>query len=154
MISQGRLYILEDATVEHKTPHEWASAVIEAYDAHEADLVLGERNFGGELVESTLRTIRPNISYRTIWASRGKAIRAEPVSSIYAQEGRAFHTSEMPALEDEMCLWEPDARWSPNRIDALVIVGTELVLNQRRRRTRGHVPPQLYERGARVRSRT
>jgi len=54
-----------------------------------------------------------------ITASRGKVTRAAPVSA-HSQHGRLHMVGSFPALEDEMCIWEPGDRESPNRLDAMV----------------------------------
>jgi phage terminase large subunit-like protein len=99
--------------------------VVSAYSKHSADRVVGEVNNGGELVESNIRTVAPDISYSDVHASRGKAIRAEPVSSLYEQ-GRVHHVGSYPALEDQMCDWVPGESESPDRVDALVWAITKL----------------------------
>ena len=85
-----------------------------------------EKNFGGDMVESTLRTVRPNLPIKMVTASRGKAIRTEPVAALYKQR-RWHHVGAFAKLEDEMVLWDPDeSDWSPNRVDALVWAVTDL----------------------------
>lgn len=117
------------------SPEMWAQAAITAYHRHKADCIVAEKNNGGEMVASVIKqaVINARATDRTIgdvpvklvWASRGKATRAEPVSSI-AEQGRDHHVGNFPALEDELCLWIPgDA--SPNRLDAKVWAYTELM---------------------------
>ena len=86
----GIVYVLEDATVSGKSPNDWAREVVYTHYRHESDRILGERNFGGDMVENTIRTIDPNVPYRDVHASRGKAVRAEPVAAMYEQD-RVFH---------------------------------------------------------------
>lgn len=117
-------YVLGDYTT-HSTPKKWAQEVIAAYYKHSADRVIGEVNNGGELVEYTLRTIDPLVSYRSVRASRGKQVRAEPVSALYEQ-GKVHHVGSFPALEDQMCEWVPGEGKSPDRVDALVWALSEL----------------------------
>jgi phage terminase large subunit-like protein len=74
------------------------SSGVESY--HE--FKIAERNFGGALVEHTIRTADPNISYREVTASRGKIARAEPVAALYEQ-GRVSHIGDLAAPEDQMC---------------------------------------------------
>ena len=121
----GIVYILEDASVKGMSPNQWATEVVSAYYRHRADRVLGEANFGGDMVENTIRTIDPNISYKAVHASRGKVVRAEPVAAIYEQN-RVFHARAMPELEDQLCMWTPDSNWSPDRMDAMVWGVSEL----------------------------
>jgi phage terminase large subunit-like protein len=123
----GQGYILADYSLQGK-PSEWADAVAAAYNLFKADAVVGEDNNGGDLVEVNVRTAKKNISYHAVHASRGKIIRAEPVSSLY-QQGRVHHVGVFPDLEDQLCNWEPGMR-SPDRLDALVWALTELMLDE------------------------
>ena len=117
------------------SPEMWAQAAITAYHRARADCIVAEKNNGGEMVASVIKQAVINaratdktigdIPVKLVWASRGKATRAEPVSSI-AEQGRDHHVGKFPALEDELCLWIPgDA--SPNRLDAKVWAYTELM---------------------------
>lgn len=110
-------------------PNQWAHEVVKAYKENKADRVIGEVNNGGELIEINIRTVDKNISYKAVRASRGKAIRAEPVSSLYEQ-GKVHHVGFFAKLEDEMCDFDPvnPPAVSPNRMDALVWAITELML--------------------------
>lgn len=121
---RGEYYVLGDYTI-HSTPKKWAQEIIAAYYKHSADRVIGEVNNGGELVEYTLRTIDPNVSYRSVRASRGKQTRAEPISALYEQ-GKVHHVGSFPGLEDQMCEWVPGEGSSPDRVDALVWALSEL----------------------------
>jgi len=121
-------YVLADKTL-HGTPAQWSRAVVAAYRAYGADRVIAEKNYGGEMVESTIRTADPTVSYRGVTATRGKEVRAEPVAALYAQR-RVHHVGVFNALEDEMMNWQPGEA-SPNRLDALVWAVTELMLKQR-----------------------
>lgn len=113
--NEDNFHVLEDLTGKY-TPKEWKDVVEDAYDRYEADCVVAETNQGGELVRSNLRN---NLSYRSVHAMRGKALRAEPVKCYYEQ-GKAFHRPGLALLEDEMTTWIPGSKKSPNRIDALV----------------------------------
>lgn len=126
--SNGHVYVLNDSSL-LGSPEKWSSEVIAAYNRTSADRVVGEKNFGGDMVEHTIRTA-PNgkhISYKNVTASRGKAIRAEPVAALY-EHGQVHHVGTFEMLEDEMCSWLPDTGMaSPNRMDALVWAITELL---------------------------
>ena len=100
--------MLEDQS-KNATPTEWASEAVALYKARKADLIVGEINQGGEMVENTLRVVDRNVPFKAVHASRGKAIRAEPVQSLYEQ-GRVFHCREFPELEAEMTTWVPRMR--------------------------------------------
>lgn len=120
----GRFYVLGDYSL-RGSPHEWASRVFHAFDAHQADRIITERNNGGDMVEATLRTVRRNAPIRAVWATRGKATRAEPIAALYEQ-GRVSHAGRFDELEAQLTGWVPGER-SPDRLDALVWALTELV---------------------------
>jgi hypothetical protein len=125
-------YILADKSL-HGSPNEWGTETITAYNIYQADRVFAEKNFGGEMVENTLRTIPGgrNISYKAVVASRGKDVRAEPIVALYEQ-GRIHHAGNFQILEDEMCNWVPgESKYSPNRVDAMVWLFSELLLKSR-----------------------
>lgn len=122
-------FVLGDYSVKAK-PAVWGKAVVDAYHEWRANAVIGEVNYGGEMVEHTIRTVDRgrDVPFVAVTATRGKVIRAEPVSSIYAQ-GRGHHCGSFTPLEDELCTWEPDAGMpSPNRLDALVWAFTDLIV--------------------------
>ncbi len=116
----GHGYVLDDRSLVG-TPDEWGQAVVDAYRFWEADRVIAEVNNGGDLVESNLRAIDRSISYKAVHASRGKAVRAEPISALYEQ-GKVHHVGAFPALEDQMTQWDPSlsGQPSPDRVDATV----------------------------------
>jgi phage terminase large subunit-like protein len=107
------------------SPQKWATAAVLAYHRVKADLIVAEKNNGGEMVESVIKQVDPSVRVKLVWASRGKATRAEPISAI-SEQGRDHHIGAFPALEDELCLWIPGDD-SPNRLDAKVWAYTELV---------------------------
>lgn len=120
-------YIIDDCTMKG-SPNQWAQAAIAAYDDVAADILVAETNNGGDMVRSTIAAVDPDVNFKKLWASRGKAIRAEPVQSLYEQ-GRVFHCRVFPELEAEMTTWVPRMRMpSPNRLDAMVWGVTEAVL--------------------------
>lgn len=129
--AEGRGVVLADATVQGKSPDQWAAVAINLYHRLNADCILAEINQGGAMVESVLRTIDPSVPVKSVRATRGKWLRAEPVAALYAQ-GRVIHAERFPALEDEMCDFGAnglsDGR-SPDRVDALVWALTELMLH-------------------------
>ncbi len=128
-------YILEDCSVQGLSPHGWAKAALAAYQMFEADRLVAEVNNGGELVESLLRQIDPDVSYRAVRASRGKVLRAEPVAALYEQ-GRVLHKGFFSELEDQMCSLTGeglDGGKSPDRVDAMVWAVTELLLKKQSR---------------------
>ncbi len=139
--TDGHAYVLADVSGKY-TPAEWARRTIAAYHEHRADRVVVEKNAGGDLVVSNLRTCDPWVPIKTVHASRGKAIRAEPVAALYEQ-GRVHHVGVFAALEDEMVSWDPAlSAKSPDRMDALVWATWELMLEpQWVRREIENLPP-------------
>ncbi len=121
-------FVLQDRS-RKGTPDQWAKEVIAAYHTSHADRIFAEKNFGGDMVEATLRTVDPSIPFQSVSASRGKAVRAEPIAALYEQ-GKVHHVGRLDGLENEMISWHPGSNWSPNRLDALVWVLTELMLGQ------------------------
>lgn len=118
-------YIIGDYSLD-EGPNEWGKAAVKAYTDHAADRIIGEVNNGGDMVEATIRAVDLNVSYSSVTATRGKAIRAEPIAALYEQ-GRVHHVGSFPQLEDEMCDFDPiTTTKSPNRMDALVWALTEL----------------------------
>lgn len=117
--SDGHYYVLADDTC-HLKPAGWAKQVVRSFNLNAADRVIGETNNGGEMVEAVLRTENKDIPYKEVHASRGKAMRAEPIASLYEQH-KVHHVGVFPKLEDEMTEWSPlEDQYSPNRLDALV----------------------------------
>ena len=126
-------FVLADLTLSG-TPEKWATAAVSGYYNFKADRIVGEVNFGGDMVESIIRIIDKSVSFKKVHASRGKAIRAEPVSALYEQ-GRVHHVGFFSELEDQMCEWVPGDK-SPDRLDALVWAITELMLEKPEKLTR------------------
>jgi terminase large subunit-like protein len=127
--AEQHAFVIQDRSLKD-TPEKWAREAVAAYHSWKADRMFIERNFGGDMVESTIRTVDPNISFKMVTASRGKALRAEPVAALYEQL-KIHHVGQFNALEDEMTSWQPGlSSFSPNRMDALVWVLTELMLGE------------------------
>jgi predicted phage terminase large subunit-like protein len=128
--ADGRLFVIEDVSGRYG-PDEWARRAVNAYRRWKADRVVAEKNQGGDLVETVIRSVDRNISFRAVHASRGKVTRAEPVSALYEQ-GKVSHVGVgLSILEDQMCAFTSDfdrsrAGYSPDRVDALVWALTEL----------------------------
>jgi len=126
--ANGEGYVIDDLSC-RKRPKGWASKSIKAYHKYKADRIVAEVNFGGDMVESVIRNIDENVSYKSIHASKGKRARAEPISALYEQ-GKIHHIGTFKDLEDQMCNFTPETKTSPDRIDALVWCFTELIINR------------------------
>jgi hypothetical protein len=127
---RGHGYVLADRTMEQASPAEWGRAVVNAYQEFKADLVVAEANNGGDLVERNIKVIDPTTRFKSVHATRGKIVRAEPVAGLY-EEGKWHHVGEFPELEDEQCSYAPQLQGnegmeSPDRLDALVWGAWEL----------------------------
>jgi phage terminase large subunit-like protein len=120
----AELYVLADRSCK-LSPAGWASRAIAAYREFGADRIIAEVNFGGQMVESTIRSVDRTVPVKVISASRGKVQRAEPIAALYEQH-RAHHVGELPQLEDQQTTWTPADGTSPDRMDALVWGLTEL----------------------------
>lgn len=130
--TDGRAYVIEDNTVK-AGPATWGRIVATTYDRLQANVVVGEKNFGGAMVEFTIQTaaraqnMRP-IPFKYTVSSRGKHLRAEPVSALYEQ-GKVCHVGYFPQLEEELAAFNANGYMgskSPNRADWLVFAITEL----------------------------
>lgn len=125
----GEGYVLSDGTC-RLPPDQWAARAVNMFDTLDADKIIAETNNGGDLVESVIRTVRRNVSYEKVSASRGKVTRAEPVAALYEQ-GKVHHVGMFAALEEEMVNFVPGQMTkSPNRADALVWALTFLMLKK------------------------
>jgi phage terminase large subunit-like protein len=111
-------YVLEDATGKY-SPDQWARKAINCFYDWNADRIVAEVNNGGDLVERLLRGMDLNIPYRSVRATRGKLVRAEPIAALYEQR-RVHHIGYFPELESQMCSYIGETKPSPDRLDALV----------------------------------
>lgn len=126
----GHGYILEDATCQ-MSPEGWGRRAVERYGHYNADRIVGERNYGGDMVRFTVATADKKAAFKEVVASRGKAVRAEPISALYEQ-GRVHHVGTFSDLEDQLCNFTASGyigEGSPDRADALVWALTELMLS-------------------------
>jgi len=125
----GRGYVFEDASC-NLSPEGWGRRAAERYKRWGADRVVGESNYGGDLVRATVQTTDKGISYKPVSATRGKVVRAEPIAALYEQ-GKISHVGTFPDLEDQMCNFTASGfvgEGSPDRADALVWALTELMM--------------------------
>ena len=117
----GMGYLIDDRSC-RLAPHGWAKIAIAAFDYYKADCILAETNNGGDMVEQTIRAVKSTVPIRKVWASRGKIVRAEPISALYEQ-GRISHLGAFPALEDECVQFTPwgiEGDLPSDRVDAMV----------------------------------
>lgn len=150
--ADGNAYVLEDATVK-AGPATWGSVACSAWERQGGDLIVGEINFGGAMVEQTINVASKakglRVQFKPVTASRGKAVRAEPFSALY-DEGKIRHVGLFPELEDELSAFSTygyTGSGSPNRADALIWALTELFPGMFRKRDDSeNDKPQRYRR--------
>lgn len=139
----GRGYVLEDGSLKG-SPRQWANRTVAMFDKWEADAIVIEINQGGDMVRHTIKSVRPTLPIKEVRATKGKHVRAEPISALYSL-GRISHVGAFPYLEDQMCLMTAagyEGEGSPDRVDALVWGFTELFpkLTRKTEDNKGHEP--------------
>jgi hypothetical protein len=112
----GHYYVLNDSTM-HGSPSQWGAKCVEVYNRFEADIIVAEKNFGGAMVKHTIRSVAggQKVAYKDVTASRGKMVRAEPISALYEQ-GLVHHVGNFYELENELTSYNGKGK-SPNRLD-------------------------------------
>lgn len=123
----GNAYVLEDITCK-AGPKVWGNLAVSAFDRHQANMIVGETNYGGEMVKFVIQTARRNVPFKKLTASRGKTVRAEPISAL-SEVGKIRHAGQFQELEDELCSFTTSGyigQNSPNRADAYVWAMSEL----------------------------
>lgn len=138
---RARAFVLDDRT-RKGSPAEWGRAAVKAYHDWQANTMVVERNFGGDMVRHVIGTVPPfhedgkdypggdGVYFAEANATRGKTLRAEPVAAFYEQApSRVWHVGRFADLESELTTWvEDDGQDSPNRLDALVWAITYLLV--------------------------
>lgn len=134
LAADGCIYVLEDASVQGLSPAGWAIKAVALYHRLKADALVAEVNQGGDMVRAVLVQVERGLPLRTVHATRGKWLRAEPVAMMY-QQGKIKHVDPpLAPLEDEMCDFDISgysSGTSPDRLDALVWAVTELTMRRR-----------------------
>lgn len=134
---RGHVYVLQDCS-RRATVNQWVYAALRLLLKWEGDRVVAEVNNGGDLVGHAIHSVNENVPFRSVRASRGKMVRAEPVSALYEQ-GRVHHVhgisreddEQMCGLEDQLTSWVPGVtKKSPDRMDWLVWAVHDLVLDR------------------------
>lgn len=125
----GNAYVIADYTCQ-LSPAGWARTVIGAYHTHSADRIIGEVNYGGAMVEHVIKSADGGdlVSYKEVTATRGKVIRAEPISVLYEKK-RIRHAGRFAELEDQLANFSTlgyVGDKSPDRADAMIWAMTEL----------------------------
>ena len=129
----NNLYIFRDSSGQY-TPAQWGTIVANDCRLVNADVIVAETNQGGDMVEHVIRQYDRYTRLKRIHAVKAKQVRAEPVVSLY-ENSKVYHVGNLSELENEMLTWIPGAGKSPNRIDALVYIAQELMIEQEEYRT-------------------
>lgn len=125
--ADGRGYVLDDASC-RGAPRDWATRAVATMDRFDADAIVIERNQGGDMCRHVIESVRPHCRVIEVTATRGKHVRAEPISALYSMD-RVSHVGTFPKLEDQLCQMTAagyEGEGSPDRCDALVWAMTEL----------------------------
>lgn len=135
--TDDHVYVLEDETGLY-SPEGWGRAAVLMYMRLKADSIVVEDNFGGDMVRAVIQgvmidgqNVGRSVPVRKVTASRGKAVRAEPIAAMY-ERGLVHHVGQFPQLEDEMTNFTTAGYMgpgSPNRCDSLVWCTAELFGN-------------------------
>jgi phage terminase large subunit-like protein len=127
-VKDGIGYVLADFSGTY-TPDQWGRMAVKAYHQFDANAIIAETNYGGEMVKNTIRTQDSTGAVPIIGVNsrRGKVLRAEPVVSLYEQH-KVRHVGVLTVLETQQTEWIPNEQNSPDRIDALVHAVTFLMV--------------------------
>ena len=143
--TDGDGYLLEDLSGKY-SPEKWGKVVASAYERHKADRVIGEKNFGGDMVRAIIQAEDDTIAYNEVNASRGKIARAEPIAAVY-EKNKIHHVGYFPELEDQLCYMTTsgyNGLRSPDRADAMIWGFTELFPGMTKRAEDEWRPPTVH----------
>ena len=148
--TDGNAYLLEDLTVK-AGPATWGKIATSAFDRHQADLIVAEMNYGGEMVKFVVRAAKPKVPFKKVTATRGKVVRAEPISSL-TEQGKIRFAGDFPELEDELYSFTTMGyigEKSPNRADAFIWAMSELFpgMVRKEKQKKERRPRQVYSGG-------
>jgi hypothetical protein len=143
--TDGHGYLIEDLSGKYP-PEVWGQIVADAYERHAADRVYGEANYGGDMVRAVIQAQDPNIAYEAVTATRGKEVRAEPISALYEQH-RIHHIGFFPEIEDQlmaMTVHGYTGLKSPDRGDAVIWLFSGLFPKMVKKQQSGpFIPPKI-----------
>jgi phage terminase large subunit-like protein len=137
--SAGILWVVADLSAGGLSPEGWARRVCAAATEWGADLIVAERNQGGDMVRATIRGVDAGAPVRLVSATRAKAARAAPVALRF-ETGGARLAGTFPALEAEMRAFTyggHTGEGSPDRVDAMVWAMTALIADRQAARVVG-----------------
>ena len=138
-------YLLEDLSGKYK-PEKWGEIAVKAYHRHKADKIVGESNYGGDMVRAVVHAVDDTVPFGLVTATRGKVQRAEPIAAIYEQK-KIHHIGYFPELEDQLCSFTMSGYVgfkSPDRADAVIWGFTEIFPQMTKRADQYERPPQVH----------
>lgn len=142
--TDGHGYLIEDLSGKYP-PEVWGGIVGDAWDRHQADRVFGEANYGGDMVRAVIQAKNPNIAYEAVTATRGKEVRAEPISALYEQH-RIHHIGFFPEIEEQLMAMSVHGYTglkSPDRADAVIWAFTGLFPKMTKKNNAPMIPPKI-----------
>ena len=131
-LTDRRAVVLGDYSMSPQSPAQWAARVRDVANGWNADAVVCESNYGGDMAKANLESSGLAQRIIMVWASRGKHIRAEPIAGLY-ETGRIMHLRAFPELEAQYLNMTPQGyavKGSPDRLDAAVFALTELLFGK------------------------
>jgi phage terminase large subunit-like protein len=130
--ADGHVYVYEDAST-RGGPLQWAQKAVTVAQKYRADAIVYEANSISSDITKVIRVAseQSGTHWRSVVAKGTKQMRAEPVAALY-EAGRVHHVGTFEFLEDEMVGWDPSMKDSPDRMDALVHMVTDLALGAQR----------------------
>lgn len=133
---EGVGLVLEDCSIK-AGPEVWAAKAVDAFKRWGADRIVGERNYGGAMVEFVIKSADKRVPVTLVTASRGKHVRAEPISVLYdGDEPKMRHVGRWPELEDQLVNFSSSGYMgdrSPDRADAMIWAASDLMLTEQKR---------------------
>ncbi|MFJ2774649.1 terminase large subunit domain-containing protein [Streptomyces sp. NPDC087300] len=148
--TDGRLWVTHDRTGNLEVD-EWARAAAKLAMEIDADAVVVEQDYGGNMPKTLIRGAWERLAeewdtehdgdvdaganpYRSriapavenVKARKAKVLRAEPVAG-QMREDRIRYGAFMTELENEWETWQPGSKESPGRIDAMVYLAYHLL---------------------------
>ncbi len=142
--TDGHGYLLEDLTVK-APPEVWGQIAADAYERHAADRIVAETNYGGDMVRAVIQAQDNTLPFEAVTATRGKEVRAEPISALYEQK-RVHHVGYFPEVEEQLMAMTQAGYTglrSPDRADAVIWALWALFPKMIKKDDKPHLPPKI-----------
>ncbi len=142
--TDGHGYLIEDLSGKYP-PEVWGKIAADAYERHSADRIVGEVNYGGDMVRAVIQAQDSTLPFTAVHATRGKEVRAEPISAIYDQN-KIHHIGYFPEIEEQLMAMLQSGYVglrSPDRADAVIWGFTELFPKMVKKDNGPSMPPRI-----------